>query len=413
MILGILFVVSLFNYLDRNLLAILMPLIKAELRLSDTAIGFLNGTAFSIFYVLAGLPIAWLADRYHRGRIIGLALFVWSLITISCGGARNFVELSVARVLVGIGEAGCSPPAHALIADIVPPERRASSLALYALGSPIGLLSGFLMGGYLADALGWRATLALVGFAGCIFSLAVFWLVDDRRDISRSPMAIPSESIIAAVRSLLAQPAFFHLAFGASLIGLVNFAIVQWFPSFLNRSFGMSLTTIGASLAGVLGVSGVLGIAGGAMLADRMGKGRPSWALAMCALAVLLSAPLNAVTFSTDSLWLVLAVAFVSVVLSLSQAAPSYAVTQFIAGEARRAIAAATLLFVINVVSGALGPLIVGSLSDHVFKADGIDALRQALLVVTTIAALWAALHFWLARRALIAIGASDRADRS
>ena len=159
----LLFLVSLFNYGDRNMLGVLLPSIKADLQLSDTELGFITGLAFSLFYALMGIPIARLADRTSRRGVIAFALAGWSIMTAVCGVAQNFVQLALARVLVGVGEAGATPPSHAIIADLFPKAKRAFALSIYALGSPMGVIIAYLGGAWLTQEYGWRLTLFAFG----------------------------------------------------------------------------------------------------------------------------------------------------------------------------------------------------------------------------------------------------------
>ena len=173
-VLTLLFLVSLFNYLDRWMLAILLPDIKSDLNLSDSEIGFISGIAFSLFYALMGIPIARLADRYSRRVIVSTAMAVWSAMTAICGLAQSFWQLALARVMVGVGEAGATPPSHSLISDLYPKDRRAFALAIYALGSPLGIFLGFLLGGWLTQEFGWRVALFSFGIPGLILAFVVF-----------------------------------------------------------------------------------------------------------------------------------------------------------------------------------------------------------------------------------------------
>jgi len=172
-VLGVLFVVYIFNFIDRQILAILLQPIKEDLKISDTALGFLTGFAFAVFYTFSGLPLARLADRWVRRSLIAISIAVWSIMTAASGLARGFTELALARIGVGIGEAGATPPAHSLLSDYFPPEKRATVLALYACGVPVGVGLGYWLGGWINDAFGWRVAFFVVGLPGLALALLV------------------------------------------------------------------------------------------------------------------------------------------------------------------------------------------------------------------------------------------------
>jgi len=180
-VLGVLFVVYIFNFIDRQILAILLQPIKEDLQISDTALGFLTGFAFAVFYAFAGLPLARVADRWVRRSLIALSLVTWSVMTAASGLARGFADLALARVGVGVGEAGCTPSAHSLLSDYFPPEKRATVLALYACGVPVGVGLGYWLGGWINDAFGWRAAFFVVGLPGVLMALLVRLTVQEPR----------------------------------------------------------------------------------------------------------------------------------------------------------------------------------------------------------------------------------------
>ena len=189
-VLFVLFVVYIFNFIDRQILSILIDPIKEDLGVSDTAMGFLTGLAFAVFYTVAGIPIARLADRGVRRTIIAVGLAVWSLMTALSGAAQSFVQLALARVGVGVGEAACSPPAHSLISDYFPPEKRATAISFYNSGISIGVMFGYLAGGWIVQFFNWRVAFLVVGLPGILmavvirltireFLLAARWLIED------------------------------------------------------------------------------------------------------------------------------------------------------------------------------------------------------------------------------------------
>jgi predicted MFS family arabinose efflux permease len=279
--LSVLLVVYTFNFIDRQILSILMESIKLDLGLSDQALGFLAGFAFASFYAVMGIPIALWADRGNRRNLISLALAIWSVMTAMSGLAQNFTHLALARIGVGIGEAGCSPPAHSMISDYYPQKERATALGIYALGIPFGIMFGMFIGGWINEAFGWRRAFFVVGLPGLILALVVrFTLHEPTRGMSdnRADDASPP-TFMHTLKFLLKRPAFVHSAFGGALAAFVGYAAISWFPSFLIRSHGMATTEIGLWLGLILGIPGGIGIFLGGYLADKFGARDTRWYL--------------------------------------------------------------------------------------------------------------------------------------
>jgi len=278
-VLGLLFVAYVFNFVDRQILGILLDSIKADLHLSDSVMGLLTGTAFAVFYATLGLPIARLADVWVRRTIIALGLALWSGMTAFSGRAENLVQLACARIGVGVGEAALSPPAHSLISDYFPPERRATALGIYAVGIHVGTLFGFKGGGMLDDAFGWRTTFLVVGLPGLLLALLVRFTVKEpkrgRTDPSRAaPM--PAPPVLEVLRHLLKQPSFVLLSIAMGLTAFAGYAFSVWAPTFLRRAHGWSSGEAG-DLGWPIGIGGALGSILAGWLADRLGRRDPRW----------------------------------------------------------------------------------------------------------------------------------------
>lgn len=403
--LGLLCVVYVVNFVDRQVLSILLESIKRDLGLSDLQLGLLSGTAFGLFYATLGIPIARLADRFSRKGVIAVCLALWSVMTALCGSATGFATLLLYRVGVGVGEAGGSPPAHSMISDYFPPERRASALGVFSLGVPLGILVGFLAGGWLDEALGWRLAFVVVGLPGVALALVVALTL-------REPVRGHSEGLVAAhgeapnagvvIRYLWRMKSFRHVALGSALYAFVGYSSTTWLPPFLARSHGMSPGDIGTALALIIGIGGGIGVYLGGVLADRFGRGSPTGALRVPTWAMLLAFPPGFVVFLAESTTLALAAFVIPAFLGLMYQAPAFAVTQALATPMMRATASAVLLFVINIVGLAMGPAVTGALSDALEPRFGADSLRYALLIVS-VGLLWSALHFKLAARSLAA----------
>ena len=397
--LGVLVVVYTFNFIDRQILAILLPAIKAEFAVGDKVLGFLAGPAFAILYATLGIPIAFLADRSNRRNLIALALAIWSGMTALSGMASNMVQLVLARIGVGIGEAGCSPPAHSMIADYYPPESRSTAMGLYTLGISGGIMIAYVAGGWVAENIGWRQAFFIVGVPGLVLALIVRFTIqepvrgtsENRSDSGDRP------GLIAVSKFLLSRRSFLHMATGAGLASFSGYAFLSFYPSFLIRSFSMSLSTIGVYLGLILGIAGGLGFAGGGFIADKIGQ--KSHRLALRAIAISLigawvfTFPVYLASSAQDSLMFFV----VPAIFSNVYLATTFAQTQSLVPLRMRAVASALILFLINIVGLGLGPLLAGILSDYLSHSYGNESLRYSLLIIGAVLTPWTALHYFMA----------------
>lgn len=398
-VIGALAMVYLVNLTDRQILAILMQPIKEEMQLSDTELGFLGGIAFAIFYSTLGLPIARLADKYSRVKILSVCLALWSVMTALCGLSSNFWQLLAARIGVGVGEAGGSPPSHSLIADYVPVEKRATAIGLFAVGVPLGLLSGYLLGGWLEELYGWRAAFMAIGLPGLIVSLIVWLTVEEPpRGNSQGGVKVQAETprIMAVVRHMWAVPSFLHLSLATAMQGFATYGIYQWIPSFMSRSYQMQSGEIGSWLALVIGVSGFFGTILGGYFADALSRRDMRWQMWLPGLCMLLALPACLGMYLSFGLYL--SMFFLALVVFLVNVwlGPGLAITQTLAPVRMRAMASALLLFVLNIIGLGMGPQAVGIMSDLLAPAYGQESLRYALLISSSFY-LWSAYHFWKA----------------
>lgn len=401
-VLGVLVVVYSFNFIDRQILSILLEPIKAELGLSDAQLGLLTGFAFAAFYATLGIPIARHADRSNRRNLIALALTVWSAMTALSGLAQNFWHLLIARIGVGVGEAGCSPPAHAIIADYYPVERRATALGIYALGIPFGILFGFLAGGWINEFFGWRAAFFVVGIPGLLLAVLVRLTVrEPPRGLAEGRSgAAEQPTMLETARFLWSRSSFRHLALGGALTAFVGYAFTSWMPSFLVRSHGMTTGEIGTWLGLILGIPGGIGIVLGGYLADRLGGRDARWYMWIVAVALTVTVPFSAAVFLADTPAIALALFGVPVLLGNFYQATTFSQAQGLVGLRMRAVAAAILLFILNIIGLGLGPYLVGVLSDAMSDRFGIESLRYALFAASFVN-LWAAAHYYVAGRHL------------
>ena len=400
-VLGVLVVVYTFNFIDRQILAILLPAIKAEFGVNDTILGFLAGSAFALFYATLGVPIALLADRWNRRNLIALALAIWSGMTALSGIATNIVQLTLARIGVGVGEAGCSPPAHSIISDLYGPEERSTAMGIFTLGISGGIMIAYLAGGWVADNIGWREAFLIVGLPGLILALLVRFTIrepvrgqsDGMLDSSARP------GILAVLRFLLDRKSFLHLAMGSGLASFIGYAVISFFPTFLFRTHGMNVSEIGVWLGIILGVAGGLGFAGGGYVADRLGRRGQRYALWGVAGATMFAWIFHFPVFLAGNPYWSLVFFVVPAIFANFYLATTFAQIQGLVGLRMRAVASALLLFILNSVGLGLGPLLAGVLSDILEGPFGADAMRYSLLSIAVIIGPWSAFHYLAAGR--------------
>ncbi|MEC8697497.1 MAG: MFS transporter [Pseudomonadota bacterium] len=400
---GLLTVVYTFNFIDRQLLSILQESIKADLLLSDQQLGLLTGIAFAMFYVTAGIPIARWADRGNRRNIVALAIGVWSFMTAISGLVQNYVQLLLARMGVGVGEAGGSPPAHSIISDIFPPERRASALAFYSMGVNIGILFGFLAGGWLNEIFDWRTAFFVVGAPGLIIALIVrYTLREPIRGLSEQrqveTQTVPFSNVL---NLLMSRPAFKHMAFGAALNAFAGYSTSSWTASFMIRSHGMSTGELGTWLAMIMGFGGAVGVFAGGVIAERLARKDVRWYMWLPALTGLICVPFMVANYMVAGAYTALIVSIIPGILFNVYLGNTLAMTHGLVGLRMRALASAILFFILNLIGLGLGPWVIGMLSDLLAPTLGQESLRHAMLYLLPAMMTWSVVHFYLASRTL------------
>jgi len=400
--LGVLVVVYTFNFIDRQILSILLEPIKQDLGLSDSALGMLTGFAFALFYATLGIPIARFADRSNRRNLIAWALAIWSAMTAVSGLAQNFWHLLLARIGVGVGEAGCSPPAHSMLADYFPTENRATALGIYSLGIPFGILFGFIAGGWLNEFFGWRVAFFIVGVPGLLLAILVrFTLREPPRGMAEGRVADEEQpTIMETFRFLWSKRSFRHMAVGGGLTAFVGYGVITWVPSFLIRSYGMSTGDVGTYLGLILGIPGGIGIALGGYLADRYGARDTRWYLWIVSVALIASTPLFFGVYLSNTAFASLMFLILPILLGNFYQATTFSQTQGLVSLRMRSVAAAVLLFILNMIGLGAGPQAVGILSDILQPSYGDESLRYALLILSTVQ-IWAAYHYYQAGKSL------------
>jgi len=399
-VLAMLVLVYTFNFIDRQIVGILAVPIKADLGLTDTQLGLMGGLAFALFYTLLGIPIAMLADRGNRTTIMTVALVVWSAMTAVCGTAQNFWQLFLARLGVGVGEAGGVAPAYSIVADYFPPHQRARALSVYSFGVPIGSALGIVFGGLIASLIDWRSAFIIVGIAGIVFA-PIFKLVVREPARGRfDPRGNTEPARLGdVIRTLFSKPSFWGLSFGASASSMMGYGLFFWLPSFFVRSYGLTLLEASLYYGAILLIGGIAGLWMGGALADRFGAARKRAYAIIPAIAFLATIPFFAGAVMSESLAIAFALFLVPTALGLVWLGPVLSSIQHVVPPNMRATASAVFLFINNLIGIGLGTVALGALSDALTAQFGADALRYAILSGTAFYLVAATLFLLSAKR--------------
>lgn len=380
--LAVLFAINALNFFDRQILPALGEPIRGEWRLSDTELGAL-GTAFTLLYAFAGMPLGRLADRVSRTRILAAGVFAWSLLTGLSGLARGFWELFALRLGVGVGEAACAPAATSMIGDLFGAERRARALSVFMLGLPVGIAASYAVSSSLAEAWGWRSAFHLAALPGFVCAVAVLFVAEPRRAGSQ-PAAAPDAG--SPYRSLLGIPTFLWIVVSGALHNFNLYAISSFLSPYLMRYHGATLTQAGLASMLVYGAGGGLGLLLGGVAADAAAKRRADGRMLVAAAAIAGSAPLLVLALGRgrgDVAGFAL-LAGASIVLAYVYYPAVYAGIQDVVGPDRRGTAMALYFLAMYVLGASLGPIGTGLLSDRFTER----AARAAGVVETTASAL-------------------------
>ena len=400
-VLVVLVIVYTFNFIDRQIVGILAVPIKAELRLSDSQLGLMGGLAFALFYTLLGIPIARLADRVSRTGIMTAALALWSLMTAMCGLTHNFAQLFLARVGVGVGEAGGVAPAYSLICDYFPPKERARALSVYSFGIPIGAAAGIVLGGYITSLMSWRMSFFIVGLAGLLLTPLLKFTVREPKRGALDPVRVDAAapSLLQVVAVLGRKPSFWGLSLGAASASMMGYGLFFWAPSFLVRSFHLSLLQASLGFGALVLVGGLIGIWCGGALTDRYGEKRRAMYAFIPAIAFVATVPFYVAGVLSTTLWLSFAVLLVPTALGLVWLGPVLAAVQHLVPGNMRATASALFLFINNLIGIGLGTALIGAVSDLMRLRFGAESLRYAILAGTGFYLVAAALLFFAGRK--------------
>jgi len=404
-----------FNYVDRSALGLVLQSLKTDLSLSDTQLGFLSGIAFALFYSVLGIPLGRWADRGDRVRIISVTSALWSVAVMLCGSVTSFSQLLLVRIGVAVGEAGCIPPAHSLIADYFSRAERPRAVAIYMLGGSMSMVIGYFGAGWLNELYGWRVMFTLLGLPG--LGLAVLaWLTlrELRRDTSTLPLvgrasadapAFAQESIAPARpdlrdvgRTLWTNSTFRHLLFCFSVTFFFGYGVLQWQPAFFMRTYGMSSGELGTWFAAVYGLGGLLGTYYGGELASRYAANNERLQLRAMAIAYCCCSILSACIYLLPNRYLALSSMMLATMTGAVANGPLFATLQTLVPERMRAVSIAIIYLFANLIGMGLGPLAAGALSDMLQPWAGSDSLRYALLALSP-GYCWGAWHLWCASR--------------
>jgi predicted MFS family arabinose efflux permease len=394
LVLAMLLLVYSFNWLDRQILGILAPVIKTDLGLTNTQLGALGGIAFAMLYSTLAIPLAVVADRTSRSWVITISLVIWSGFTALCGLAGGFWHLFAARLGVGVGEAGGVAPSYALISQYFPPERRARAISIYSMGIPVGLATGVLFGAAIAKALDWRAAFIVIGLAGLVIA-PIFRLV-----VKEPPrVAVPTGSapIGAVFATLTRKPSFWLMAFASAMSSTAGYGLAFWVPSILIGAYGFDLTTTSYFYGSLLLIGGVSGVYLGGVLADKLGKADRGAYAKVSAFAWMVTAPLFIAGLLSSSpvvAWLFL---LIPNALNILFVGPLTTATQHLVPAHMRATAAACFLFINNLIGIGAGSWLLGGISDVMKPQFGDDALRYSAVVLVC-------LYFVASTLALLAV---------
>lgn len=383
LVLAMLLLVYTFNFLDRQILGILAKPIQESLDLNDAQFGAIGGTAFAILYSVLGVPLALLADKVGRTKVIAGSLVVWSGFTALCGTAAGFWQLFVYRLGVGVGEAGGVAPSYALIADYFPLERRARALAIYSMGIPIGLGSGVLLGAYIAAAVNWQAAFLTVGAAGIVLAPIFLFVVRDRYPPVGRKAGDPSPLSVLPI--LARKPAYWLLSIGAGCSSMAGYGLALWAPKIIAFQFGWTapaeLVKVGQFMGALLLIGGSVGIFLGGVVSDRLGRIDRAWYARVPAIAWIITAPMFILGFMTPNPVLAWLILLIPNALNTLWLGPIITAAQHLAPSRMRAGTSGTFLLVNNLLGLGLGPWLMGTLSVALKASYGDQSLRIAAMI--------------------------------
>jgi MFS transporter, Spinster family, sphingosine-1-phosphate transporter len=408
-LLVVLVFVAAFNNVDRLALAIVMQDVKTDLSLSDTQLGFVTGIAFFLFYAVMGIPIARWADRGNRVTIIASCTVLWSAALALCGAVANFVQLLLVRIGVAVGEAGCVPPAHSLIADHFSREDRPRALAIFMLNAPLAALLGYFLAGWLNELYGWRMTFVLLGLPGIVLALLTALTLREPRskkqwfkpaELRRNASPEQHATLREVCVTLWSNATFRHLLFAYAVISLFANGISQWHAAFFIRSYGLGTGEVGTWFTLIYGGLGVVGTYLGGFWASRYAARNERLQLKAAAMAYSVFGLLSPLIYFSPNAYWAMALSGLAAIGIYAMCGPLFAIIQTLVPEQMRATAVALILLFVSFIGAGLGPLAAGMLSDAFQSGAGNDSLRYALVALSP-GYLWGAWHYWRAGKTI------------
>jgi MFS family permease len=407
-VLGLLVLAYTFNFIDRTIVATIGQAIKVDLKITDTQLGLLGGLSFAILYTLLGVPIARLAERWNRVSIISLAMVAWSGFTVACGFAGSFVQLLALRVGVGVGEAGCSPPAHSLISDYFEPRRRASALSIYSVGIPIGAMIGAIAGGWLAKNFGWRVAFMAVGAPGVAMALLIKLIVKEPPRGHSDPVEHPLlasdvtahaaaatggswvwtelKELAAVAASLFGKWPVLNMVLGVTLASFAGYGAGQFSAPYFIRTFGLDYATVGLVIGLVGGFSALVGTLAGGFITDWAAKRGARWYALVPAIGLAIATPIYILAYRQPDWKVAALILLLPGMFSYTYLGPTFGVVQNVVETRRRATATAVLFLFLNIIALGGGTLFTGWIIDDFaqfnFTHPGIHHILGSLMTM-------------------------------
>jgi MFS family permease len=424
-LLGLLMLILAFNFVDRLAFGLLLQNIKDDLHLSDTQMGFLGGIAFALFYAVMGIPIAWWADRGNRVRIISITTGLWSVAVALCGLAASYGQLLLIRIGIAVGEAGCIPPAHSLIADYFSREERPRAIARYMQGGGVAVLVGYFGAGWLNELYGWRQTFMLLAVPGCVLSILAWISLREPRQRGGGAAAAgvtldeegagpPQPKLKDVCATLWANVTFRHLLFCFAVNYFFSYGIGNWLPTYMIRSYGLQTGELGGWMTVIWGIGGMLGMYLGGEWSSRLASNDERRQLQVMAVMFIGFGIVSASVYLAHTRHLAFALLGLSAIGINAVYAPLFAMIQSLVPQRMRATSIALIYLFANLIGMGFGPLVAGALSDSFRPLFGQESLRYALLALCP-GYVWGAWHLWRAgksvNRDLNAVQAAERGE--
>ncbi len=406
-VLVMLMLTFMFNIADRLVMSIVIEDIKAEFVLSDTQIGLLAGTAFTVFYLILGVPAGRLADRSNRRTMVAISLSLWSLMSALCGAALGFWTLLLARLGVGVGEAGGGPPSVSIITDYFAPHELSRAMGIFAAGAVLGPVLGYVAGGLVAEAYGWRWTFVILGFPGILLGIILYWTVREPKrgrfytQDTQKTGAEEQQPFMITMRSLWTNSVFVRVVLANSFTNIPSFAFAIWLAPTLIRNFDVTQGEVGVYLGAVLFAGGVPGMILGGYLADFLASKNPRWRPYYCALAVLMVLPFWTFCLLSASLEMTLALYICGYVLLVSTQGAAISMVQSAVLPTERGTASSISSLSINLLGYGIGPALIGLMSDNWADTYGSMSLNYAVIATVVVSLTMATILFWWTGKAV------------